>query len=96
MTPDKPGLEGGETLQDALGDESDLNVPMIGGELAADAVAILFGLAVEKLIALSALDRPHGPHPEVIGPGPDGVEGVLEGEFDFEAQGIEADDLRGR
>ena len=67
MTPDEPGLEGGKTLQDALGDESDLNVPMIGGELAADPVAIFFGLAVEELIAVPALDRPHGPHPEVNG-----------------------------
>src|SRR5476651_1677661 len=96
MSPDELGLEGSETLQDSLSDEPDLNVPVIGGELATDAVAIFFGLAVEELIALPALERPHGHHPEVIGPGTHGVEGVLEREFDFEAQGVEADDLRGR
>ena len=96
MPPDELGLERRETLEDALSHQADLNMPMIGRQLAADAAPIFFGLTVEELIALPTLARPHGHHPEVIGPRSDGVESVLEGEFDFEAQGVEADNLGGR
>src|ERR1700678_3604783 len=78
MAPDEFGLNSGEALQEALGDEADLDVAMIGGELAADA---------------AAPGGVHIHHPEVVGPGAEGVEGLLEGDFDFETQGIEADDL---
>ena len=96
MVPDKSGLSGRKALQEALGDKADLDVPVVGGKLAADGGSIVLGLMMEELVAGATADGFHLHHPEVIGPGADGVKGVLEGEFDFEAQGIEADDLGGR
>jgi len=36
-----------------------------------------------------------GGHPKVIGVGSEGVEGLLEGDFDFESEPIDAKDLQG-
>ena len=44
VAPDQSGLGGGEALRQALGDQSDLDVAVISVELAADCVAIGFGL----------------------------------------------------
>jgi len=37
---------------------------------------------VEVLVAVAAADRCHGAHPEVVGIGADGMDRLLEGEFD--------------
>ena len=37
VAPDQSRVEGGETLEEALGDETDLDVAVVGVELAADA-----------------------------------------------------------
>jgi hypothetical protein len=37
----------------------------------------------------------HGRHPEVIGIRADGLEGLLESDFDFESQAIDADEVQG-
>jgi len=73
-------------LEEALGDESDLDVAVIGVQLAADGGAVGGGLVVEELIPLKSAQRGHGAHPEVISPGADGVEGLFESDLDFEAQ----------
>ena len=93
MAPDELGIGGGEALQEALGDEADLDVAMIGGEFAPDGAAVVFAFVMKVLVAVAAPGGVHIHHPEVVGPGAEGVEGLLEGDFDFEAQGIEADDL---
>ena len=96
MTPDQGRVGGGEALQEALGDESDLDVAVIGLQLAADGGAVGCGFAMEELVALKPAQRRHGAHPEVIRPSADGVEGLLESDLDLEAQGVEPDDLRRR
>jgi hypothetical protein len=48
---------------------------------------------MEELVALKTVQGCHRAHPEMVGPGADGVEGLLETDLDFEAQGIEPDDL---
>ena len=96
MAPDELGLDGREALEEALGHQAELDVAMIGGELAADGDAVSVRLAVERLVAVAAPDGTHICHPKVIGPGAEGVEGLLEGELDLEAQRLQPDDLGGR
>ena len=45
------------------------------------------------MIPGASRDGSHGFHPEVIGVGTKGVEGLLEADFDFKAIAIEGDDL---
>jgi hypothetical protein len=87
---------GGKGLEEALGDESDLDVTAVGVQFAADGVAVGFGLVMEELVALKPAQWGHRAHPEVIGPGSDCVERLFETDLDFEAQGVEADNLPGR
>jgi len=89
MAPDELGVDGREALQDALGHQAGLDVAMIGGELAPDGGAVSVGLAVEILVAVAAPNGAHVCHPKVIGPGAEGVEGLLEGDLDLEAQRIQ-------
>ena len=84
---------GGKDLQQALGDEAELDVAMVGGDLAADGVAVFLRCVVHRLVAADGAYRRHISHPEVIGIGADAVDGLLEGHFDFESQAIEADDV---
>jgi hypothetical protein len=77
MAPDELGIGGGEALQEALGDEANLDVAMVGAKFASDGASVVIALAVEELIASSAPGGMHIHHPEVIGPGAEGVEGVL-------------------
>src|ERR1700678_592607 len=95
MTPDELGIGGGEALQEALGDEADLDVAVIGREFAPDGVAVGFAFAMKVLVTVAAPCGVHFHHPEVVGPGAEGIESLLEGDFDFEAQGVEAYDLSG-
>ena len=87
------GAGGGEALQEALGDEPDLDVAVIGVELSLDGETVFFRLTMEVLITVTPLDRGHLPQPKVIGPGADGVQRVFEGDFDFESQGVQPNDL---
>ena len=40
MAPDELGLKGGEALEEALGEQADLDMAVIGGEFAADGAAV--------------------------------------------------------
>ena len=93
VAPDQSRVEGGEALEETLGDEADLDVAVVGVELSADGRAVGGRLAVQELVALKAAQRGHRAHPEMIGPGADGVEGLFERDLDLEAQGVESDDL---
>src|SRR6516165_2720822 len=93
--PDQLGRSGGEDLEQALGDETELDMAMVGRELAADGVAVGLRPAMEVLVATHAAKGRHGGHPEVIGIGTEDADGLLEGDFDFEAQAIDADDVQG-
>ena len=51
---------------------------------------------MQILIARTPLDGRHGRHPEVIGIGSHGMNGLLETDLNFETPAIELDDLKGR
>ena len=74
-------------------DDASVDEAVIGIELPHDVVAISFGLSVEILVAVSWSQRLHALHPEMVGVGADGANGLLEGEFDFESQAVEPDDI---
>ena len=96
VAPDQGRVGSGEALEEPLGDETDLDMAVIGVELAADGFAVGLGFAMEELIALKPAQGSHRTHPEVIGPGADRVEGLFETDLDFEAQSVESDDLSWR
>ena len=54
LLPYQIGLGRGEDLKQALGDESELDVAMIGRDLSADGIAVVGGLAVQILVAAHA------------------------------------------
>jgi len=93
MSPNEFGTGGGEALQEALGDEADLDVAVIGGDFAPDGASVVIAFVMKVLVTIAAPDGVHIHHPEVVGPGAEGVEGLLEGDLDFEAQGVEANNL---
>ena len=96
MTPDDARVENSEALEKSLGDDTELDVAMVGGELPAQLIAIGVGFAVGILVAGTARPGFHGRHPEVITVGSNGVDGLFERHFDFEAHAVELDDLEGR
>ena len=52
--PNEIGLDRREDLKQALSDEAELDVAMIGGDLSADGIAVVGGLAVQVLVAADA------------------------------------------
>ena len=70
MAPDELGLNSGEALQEALGDEADLDVAMIGGEFAPDGASVVIAFIVEELITQPGSQRRrNGTRAEPVGPG---------------------------
>ena len=96
MTPDDARVEDGKALEKPLGDDPELDVAMVGGEFTAQLIAIGVGFPVGILVAGTACPRFHGRHPEMIAVGSNGVDRLLERDFDFEAHAVEVDDLEGR
>lgn len=96
VAPDQSRVEGGEASEQALGDEADLDVAVIGVAFSADGRAVGRGhvIVMDELAALKPAERRHRAHPEMIGPGADGVECLLETELYLEAQGIEPEERR--
>ena len=66
---------------------------MISIELAFDAMPVVCGFSVQKLIPITPLQWFHILHPKVIGEGTDDVYCLLESMFDFKPQTIEANNL---
>ena len=95
LTPDDARVEDGEALEKSLGDDTELDVAMVGGEFTADLIAIGVGVPVGVLVAGTAWPRFHGRHPEMIAVGSDGVDRLLERHLDFEAHAVELDNLEG-
>src|SRR5690348_1205464 len=83
-----------QVLEQSLGDEPQLNVPLVGTQLATDVRSVSLGFALQVLLAAAAMNRSHVLHPEVIGISPDGVDGLLETHLNFEAPAIQADNLQ--
>jgi hypothetical protein len=52
--PYEIGFGRGEDLQQSLGDESELDVAMVGGDLSANGVAVGIRFAVQVLVAAHA------------------------------------------
>ena len=95
MSPDELGGESGKAQHETLGGERDLEVAMIGGQLSAAGVPVGVGAPVQELITGAAAQGDHGTHPEAIRPSAEQVQGVFEGELDFEPQGVGGDDRLG-
>src|SRR5213078_844531 len=53
-----------------------------------------FGLGLQVLLAAATADGGHILHPEVIRVSPDGVNGLLEADLDFETPAVEANNLQ--
>ena len=94
IEPDDASETQRQILEQSLGDEAQLNVPLVSRELAADVLPVKFGLALHILLTAAAVDRGHVLHPEVIGVGPDGVNGLLEADLDLEAPAVKANNLQ--
>jgi hypothetical protein len=80
-------------LEETLSDAPKLNVAVIGIHFATNESAVVVGFHVKILISGASREGSHGFHPEVIGVGTKGVEGLLEADFDFEAIAVEGKDL---
>ena len=85
IEPNDPAESDRQVLEQALGDQTQLDVALIGGQFAAEVVAVLGRLAMRMLRAVAAADGVHVLHPEVVGVSADGVNGLLEADLDFEA-----------
>ena len=92
--PDFLVMEDGQVLDEALHDETDLDVAFVGGDFAPDLRAVAVGLVMEVLMAVAAPQGRHGLHPEVVGIGADGVDGLLETDLDVEPPAVELEDGR--
>lgn len=79
-----------------MNDDPTLDVQMIGVEFTPNLTTIAFGTAVQMLRLVAASDGLHGFHPEVVGEGADGMDGLFEGHFDFEAPAVELNNRQGR
>src|ERR1035437_261470 len=84
----------GQVNHQSLGDKTQLPVALIGGEFAANPLAVAFGFAVQVLVAAATAEGGHGLHPKVIGIGAQRVNGLLETDLDFESPAVEADDVQ--
>src|SRR6059036_3079807 len=84
-----------QVLEHSLGNQTQLDMPLVSGELAADVGAVNLRLALHILFAAAAADGSHVLHPEVIRVNANGVNGLFEADFDFEPPAVEANDLQG-
>ncbi len=94
VEPNGPAEGHGQILQQALGDQAQLDVALVSGQFAAKVLAVIVGLTVRMLRAVAAPDRVHVLHPEVVGVSADGVDGLLEADFDFEAPSVKTNNLQ--
>src|SRR5665213_2457472 len=94
MTPNELRMKDGYYLQQSLGDNSGLKVTMIGANLATNLLPIVVAFLVKVLVSGTAGSRSHGRHPEIITINSHGMDGLFEGDLDFETHPIEADDVQ--
>ena len=66
---------------------------MIRPHFSANLISVCFAFSVQVLIARFIRTRSHARHPEVIRIRSDGLEGLFEGDFDFESEPIESKDV---
>ena len=84
-----------QILQQPLGDATELDVAMVGGEFTVYVIAVRFGFAMQILITGAASDRRHGHHPEMVGIGAQRMQGLLESDLDLEPITVTGDQLQG-
>src|SRR5712691_1596553 len=94
IAPRYPRKDQRQVLQETLGDEADLDVAFIGGEFAADGLAVLGRLAVQVLVALDPAQGRHGAHAEMVSVGAHVVDGWTETSLNREAPSVEANDIQ--
>ena len=69
--PDQSGMGCGEDLQEALCDESEMDVAMPGVDLACDGVSVSIRFAVQVVVSADPSSGRHGCHAEVVAIGAD-------------------------
>ena len=77
-----------------MSDDTGLNEGVEGSKLSKDGFSIDGGFPVKVLVSGSSTNRFHQASPEVVGVSADGVASRFESDFDFEAQGIDFDDVQ--
>jgi hypothetical protein len=67
---------------------------VIGLHFPANEISVGGAFSVQVLIAGLVGTGSHAGHPEVIGISSEGIEGLLEGDFDFESESIDSKDVQ--
>lgn len=88
-------MEDRQILEQALDDDTNLDVALVSSYFSADLLAVAFGFAVEVLVTTAASDGGHVLHPEMIGICSDGVYCLFEADLNLIAQTIKLNDLQG-
>lgn len=83
-------------MEQTLSDDAGLEMTMVGAGFASDLLAIEIAFVVEMLVAGTPGNGRHGLHPKMIPISADGMDGLFEGDFDFEAHAIKGDVLKDR
>ena len=60
-------------MEQPLGNETDLDVPVVGVDLSADGVSVGAALSMKKLVSRTASGGGHCLHPEVVGVSAEGM-----------------------
>jgi len=94
VTPNESRMKDGKDLEQTLSDDAGLEMTMVGADFASDLLAIEIAFVVEMLVAGTPGNGRHGLHPKMIPISADGMDGLFEGDFDFEARAIKGDDLQ--
>src|SRR3990172_4451404 len=75
---------------------SSLHMAVICMEFPPHRITVCIAFPMKVLVPGDAAQGGHGCHPEMVSISTDGVKGLLEGDFDFEAYAVELDDLEAR
>ena len=77
-----------------MGDAANLDVGVVGGQLAANGGPVFVRGVVEVLLAVAPTQRLHGAHPEVVPVRSNDMDGLAEAQLDLEAVSVELNDLQ--
>ena len=91
--PTEAAQADGQVNHQSLGNETQLDVALIGSEFAAHPLPVAFGFTVQVLVAVAPTEGSHRWHPKVISIGAQGVNGLLETDLDFESPAVESNDV---
>src|SRR5665213_448061 len=94
IKPNNPSEGDRQILKQPLCNQTQLDMTFVGCQLAANVLAVGFGLAMGVLGAVAAPDGLHVLHPEMVGIGSKSMYGLFEAHFNFEPPAVEPDDVQ--